>query len=140
MDLTSKPTKRSRTPSTTAHYTLAHKEGWAICQFLNSYLCTPQAEQIQVNYKDFQRNPCQNTHSTIFNKEISLVETNQYYAAEYFILTVIRSPETWYQKITDSNNAQFSPGEGECGHGRLREEAFSTPELPDYLPSPPGAQ
>lgn len=69
-------------------------------QFLNSHLSTPQAEQIQVNYKNFKRNPNQNAHSATFNKKIPLWKTDQYYTVKYFMLTVTRSSETCYWKVT----------------------------------------
>lgn len=51
MEHSLKATKWSRFPSAAVHDALAHREGWAICQFLNSYIDTPQTEHIQLNQK-----------------------------------------------------------------------------------------
>lgn len=60
----------------------------------------PQTEWIQVNYKNFKRNPNQNAHSATFTIKIPLRKTNQSYTVKYFMLTVTESPENCFWNIT----------------------------------------
>lgn len=85
----------------------------------------PQTEQIQVNCKNFKWNPNWDAYSSTFSKNTPLWKTDQYYMVKYFMLTVTKSSETCYWKITGNKNFSFLPGEGEYERARLHEEAFA---------------